>query len=295
MTLPSFLICGIQKGGTTALHAYLATHPDVFVPERKELNYFDQTWERGRAWYEDFFRDAPLGVAVGEASPHYQRFEDAAFRIESTIPTARLIFILRDPVARAFSNYNYNLGRGQQDPDQTFEQSIATADGHARYLDKGCYLRDLRRYAEICGRERMLVLFAEDLRADPTAVLARAFEHINVDPARWRPTTLESNTTAVPSSPAAQRALYAWGRVRRRLQPLVPAPLARATRGLRTSALAALPSSRQRQPLADETRTALMGFYAEANRGFADWLRSGREGRHALPDWLEPKRFRAAS
>ena len=88
MTLPTFLICGIQKGGTTALHAYLAGHPDVFCPARKELNFFDQNWERGLAWYERQFQDAALGrpLAIGEASPHYQRFETAARRITEVLP-----------------------------------------------------------------------------------------------------------------------------------------------------------------------------------------------------------------
>ena len=296
MTLPTFLICGIQKGGTTALHAYLAGHPDVFCPERKELNFFDQNWERGLAWYERHFEDAAAHdpVAIGEASPHYQRFETAARRIADVLPEARLLFVLREPVGRAWSNYNYNLGRGQQAPGQSFEAAIATEDGRERYLEKGHYLADLERFAEICGRERMRVLFAEDLRTDPAATLRIAFEHIGVDPERWEPTTLSSNTTAVPTSAAAQRALYRWGQVRERIRPLVPAPLAKATLGLRKRALAALPSERSREPLADETRAALAGHYAEANRGLADWLRAGPEGDRALPAWLETTTLRVA-
>lgn len=294
MTLPNFLICGIQKGGTTALYEYLRAHPDVFMPKRKELCFFDQHWNEGLDWYAAHFAAAGRARAIGEASPHYMRFEHVAQRIRETLVAPKLLFILRDPTSRAFSNYNYNLGRGQQDPRVNFEQAIATDDGRLRYLDKGFYLRDLGRFAELVGREHMLVLHAEDLRAHPERTLARAFRHIGVDPARWSPTTLASNTTSVPKSPTAQRALFAWGQVRRRLLPFVPAPLARATRGLRAGALAALPASPDKLQLADETRAALQGFYAEANRGLADWLRAGSEGDHPLPTWLEAAPLRAA-
>lgn len=289
MTRPSFLICGIQKGGTTALHAYLAGHPDVFCPERKELNFFDQHWDRGLAWYEAFFQGAPdprLGKAIGEASPHYMRFPHVAERIQATLPEAKLLFILRDPVARAYSNYTYNLGRGQQDPSESFEAAIRTDDGRARYLDKGCYLRDLQAFERVVGRDRMRVYFQEDLRRDPARVLTQAFTWIGVDPKRWTPTTLESNATAVPSSRTARTALYQWGRLRKRLRPLVPAPLKRATRNLRARALTALPTSGRPEPLAADTRAALTGFYTEANRGLADWLSRGPEGAHELPAWL---------
>lgn len=293
MTLPTFLICGIQKGGTTALHAYLASHPDVFCPERKELNFFDQHWDQGLDWYRAFFKDAPdsllPGKAIGEASPHYMRFAHVAERIQQTVPDARLLFILRDPVARAYSNYTYNLGRGQQDPAESFEAAIGSTDGRERYLEKGFYLRDLQAFERIVGRERMRVFFAEDLRQDPAAVLKQAFEFIGVDPARWQPTSLSSNTTAVPASPLAQQALYQWGRLRRHLQPLVPAPLARATRSWRGRALANLPTSGRPEPIQPETQSALQGFYEEANRGLNAWLQVGPECERRLPGWLAPR------
>lgn len=298
MTLPTFLVCGIQKGGTTALHAYLQSHPDVFCPERKELNFFDQHWDAGLGWYTEFFQGAPdprLGGAIGEASPHYMRSPAAMDRIAQTLPDAKLLFILRDPALRAYSNYTYNLGRGQQDPRQSFEAAIATDDGRERYLDKGFYLRDLEACAQRVGRHRMLVLHQEDLRADPAAVLARAFTFIGVDPQRWTPTSLESNATRVPTSPLAQAALYRWGRVRKHLAPLVPKPLKRATHGLRARGLRALPTSSRPPALDPETRRVLDGFYAEANRGLAAWLTAGREGEHQLPAWLtKDARSRAA-
>ena len=293
MTLPTFLICGIQKGGTTALHAYLASHPDVFCPERKELNFFDQHWEQGLDWYTEFFKDAPdtriPGKAIGEASPHYMRFAHVAERIQQTLPNARLLFILRDPVARAYSNYTYNLGRGQQDPNESFEAAIASSEGRERYLDKGFYLRDLQAFERVIGRDSMRVFFAEDLRQDPSAVLKQAFDFIGVDPARWQPTTLSSNTTAVPASPFAQQALYQWGRLRRHLQPLVPAPLARATRSMRARALANLPGSGRPEPIQPATQQALQGFFEEANRGLSAWLQVGPESQRALPSWLTPR------
>ena len=284
--LPTFLVCGIQKGGTTALHAYLDSHPDVFCSRPKELNFFDLHWDKGVEWYRSHFQGAESYLAAGEASPHTMRDLRCAERIQRLLPEARLLFVLRDPVQRAWSNYTYNLARGIQDPGQSLDQALDTEDGRARYLDKGFYLDQLRAFAEACGGERMRVLFAEQLRGDPQACLEPVFRFLGVDPERWSPCELESNATSVSGSASMRSFLFRWGQARQRLQPLVPAGLARMTRGVRSSLRQGLVGETERMLLPQATRDRLHAAYAESTRELAAWLPSGVVHAPPLPPWL---------
>ena len=116
MTLPTFLIIGTMKGGTTSLYRYLRQHPEVFMPERKELNFFvdeyagppidppeERNWSRGITWYEHQFADAERERAVGEASANYSRhptYPGVAERIAAVVPNVKLIYVMRNPIDR---------------------------------------------------------------------------------------------------------------------------------------------------------------------------------------------------
>src|SRR5690606_19149476 len=113
--LPNFLVIGAQKAGTTWLYDVLRRHPDIFLPETKELSYFCQLDSDGNelnhfsrldlAWYEGFFSAQDTETAIGEISPMYLCDEMAPRRIASTFPSIKLIAALRDPVERAASEY----------------------------------------------------------------------------------------------------------------------------------------------------------------------------------------------
>ena len=121
MTLPTFLIIGTMKGGTTSLHRYLRQHPDVFMPEQKELNFFldeyagrpidppeERNWSRGLTWYERQFAGAEDERAVGEASANYTRYPTypgVAERIAKIVPEMKLIYLMRNPIDRVLSHY----------------------------------------------------------------------------------------------------------------------------------------------------------------------------------------------
>src|SRR5947208_14127778 len=104
MRLPDFLIVGAMKAGTTSLAAWLRAHPDVFMPPQKEIHFFDAQWERGVPWYADQFAGAPEGALVGEATPAYMVTTAFLDRMASVVPNARLLVVLREPVARAWSH-----------------------------------------------------------------------------------------------------------------------------------------------------------------------------------------------
>lgn len=166
MDLPSFLVIGAQRAGTTLLHEMLAAHPDIFVPtRRKEVHYFDRYYARGRKWYAGYFPTERAGqqyAAVGEVTPDYLAHPEVPARIHTTLPDCRLIAILRDPVARAFSWYQYSRrNRGEQ---RSFESFLADDDSAVEY---GRYHKHLSRYWALSPSHPLLVLLYEDLVVEP--------------------------------------------------------------------------------------------------------------------------------
>src|SRR5206468_5150499 len=122
LMLPNFIVIGAAKAGTTALYWYLAEHPAVFMSRVKETNYFAFGLDgegrllygdpevhrfpvRSLSEYEHLFANAADAAAVGEASPIYLECPQAAARIRTLLPGARIICSLRHPVDRAYSNY----------------------------------------------------------------------------------------------------------------------------------------------------------------------------------------------
>lgn len=187
--LPNFLILGSQKAGTTSLYRVLKRHPEVFMPETKEVNFFfyEDRYRRGLDYYRSYFRDVPPGVKMlGEASPGYICHPRCPDRIVQVLPDIRLIVTVRHPVERAYSQYWDNLRH--LEADHRFEDALEYAlkpdyePGKLGYFSRGTYVQYLRRYVERYGRERLLVLVFEDLRKDPVAYYRRCFEFLGVDP-----------------------------------------------------------------------------------------------------------------
>ena len=105
-SLPTFLILGAQKCGTTSLHSLLAQHPEICMSEPKETNFFNIHFDRGLEYYrETFFNSWKGHKAVGEASPSYFFLPYVPERIAAALPGVKMMVILRDPVKRAFSHW----------------------------------------------------------------------------------------------------------------------------------------------------------------------------------------------
>ena len=191
----NFVIGGTQKGGTSALDAFLRQHPQICMPEtRKELHFFDREENfREAPDYEKYhaqFRPAKQHAVFGEASPIYMYWNAASSRIWSYNPEMKWLLILRNPVERAYSAWNMEIRRGNE--HLPFDEAIAREVPRCRealplqhrifsYLDRGFYAAQIRRLFNIFGRERCLVLLNEELRADHRKTLGRAFEFLQVD------------------------------------------------------------------------------------------------------------------
>ena len=117
--LPTFIVVGAMKAGTTALYRYLDAHPQVFMAEPKEIDFFVDggTWSEGRAWYEDHFAAAGDALARGESSPNYSKVHikpGVAERMAAMIPEARIVYLVRHPVERMRSMYLHQVAEGRE-------------------------------------------------------------------------------------------------------------------------------------------------------------------------------------
>lgn len=201
MTLPSFIVIGAAKAGTTALYWYLAEHPAVFMSPIKETNYFAYGVDaqgrllygdpdvhrfpvKTREEYERLFADAGDAAAVGEASPIYLECPQAAGRIRKLVPAVRLICSLRHPVDRAYSDYQMYLRRRSRrfDPKRDLTPGSAWARPDSRWMQIGRYHEQLARYFEVFPREQIQVSLFDDLRRSPVAVTEGVYRFLGIDP-----------------------------------------------------------------------------------------------------------------
>lgn len=203
--LPTFVILGAQRAGTSSLYRWLCQHPAVHQATRKELHYFDFNFDRGETWYRSHFPLAATmstmrvrygAAATGEASPFYLADPQVPQRLDRLLPDARLIVLLRDPVERAISHYFHEVdeGREQLPIEQAMHadrRRIASCSAGASYgyIGRGRYADQLRQWQAVVPVDRMLVLRSEDMFAAAAVTVNTALRFVGVDPlqARTRP------------------------------------------------------------------------------------------------------------
>ena len=211
MAVPTFVVIGAQRAGTTSLFEYLRQHPDVFIPKMKELSFFvdGPRWDLGWSWYEARFADAGAAAHLGDVSPNYAMFPvgtNAAEHLAERAPSARLIYSLRHPIERMISAYWTLRSQGlERDPiDTALRRDL-------RYLAASMYALQLGRYLDRFPREQILVTLFEELETDPGRVVDRVLEFLGLDPG-WRPASLgvahnAAGTLPREPTPAALSAL----------------------------------------------------------------------------------------
>lgn len=176
MTLPNFLYIGPPKSGSTWLYGALAQHPDVFVPELKDLYFFDRHYDRSLDWYASQFDGGEKFSAIGEISHDYLYSADACQRIASDLPDVKLITILREPKDRAISHYKYSLRFGNV--RGSFEEAV---EQNSLILELGRYSKYLRGYFDAFPAENIGVFWFDDLKADSNAFAASIFQFLGID------------------------------------------------------------------------------------------------------------------
>jgi hypothetical protein len=305
--LPDFLVAGVPKAGTTALHAALSRHPGLYMSPVKEPKFFltdgppparggpgDALTYREHVWrredYERLFDEAPPGARKGESTPLYLHDPDAMRRIAALIPDARIIVVIRDPVERAHSNWTHLWSAGLE-PEGDFLRACAEEDrriaaGWAsfwHYTSLGMYGLQLQRAFELFGRDQVMVLRYRTLVDEPAATLDRICGFLGVDGGVLTEIPRE-NVTSHPERTLAHRAASLAMRAGDALGQRLPGNAsAAATAGVHRLERFLQRGNRQRQPLSWEQRQALLPTFADDVRLLEELL--GED----FSDWTAPR------
>jgi len=180
--LPNFLIIGAAKAGTTSLYHYVRSHPEAFMPAKKELSFFCEEfqWRQGVRWYEAQFENAGSALAIGEASPRYTVYpvyRGVPERIAALLPDVRLVYLVREPIGRMRSHYVDRVAHGLE--TQPIEEALSS---NPFYISSSRYALQLAQYVEHFARERILVITSDELMQNRQEVLSRLFRFLGIDP-----------------------------------------------------------------------------------------------------------------
>jgi len=183
--LPDFIIVGTMKSGTTTLQHYLLNHDDISMP-KKELHFFnrDSNFEKGLEYYRQLFLEDcedELKI-IGEKTPTYSYLPSVPKRIYDTTPNAKLIWILRNPIDRAYSNYLHALSGSVE--WMSFENAIKKEPKRIEknifkgYRERGIYHQQIERFLKYFPNNQMYYLLFEDLIKNPKTEVNRLLDFL---------------------------------------------------------------------------------------------------------------------
>jgi Sulfotransferase domain len=207
--MPSFIIIGAKKCGTTSLFNYLSKHPNIGSPTWKEISYFNIHFDKGNIWYKSFF---PISLPIsesqdlitGEATASYICDSEAPERIATTLPDVKLIALLRNPVDRAYSHYHHTKRIGRE--NLAFEKAIAQEELRLEkiennksqesgfnyhkaynytYLSSGRYAEQLKNWFNLFDKQQLLILKSEDFFNHPEAIFQQVINFLKLP--NWSP------------------------------------------------------------------------------------------------------------
>ena len=198
--LPDFIISGTVRSGTTSLYYNICEHPSVLPASYDEIGFFDSNYHLGINWYRSMFptekemkqvkKETNFAI-TGEDTPFYFWKKEAAERIFEDIPNSKIIIIFRNPVDRAYSNYN--LGIRKKTESLSFEDAIDeemnflkthsfrdAVDRRRSYLSKGLYENQIKIWFDNFPREQIHILCTEDMKKNPKESLLKIFQFLGI-------------------------------------------------------------------------------------------------------------------
>jgi hypothetical protein len=309
MSLPDFLIAGVPKAGTTALHAALTGHPDLYLSPVKEPKFFlsdgppppvggpgdvqtyqEHVWRQ--ADYEKLFAKAPAGSLKGEATPFYLYDPRAHDRISKLIPDVKLVILLRDPVDRAHSNWTHLWVAGLEEEADFLAACRAEESRKQRrwadfwhYIGLGLYGRQLQHLYDRFPREQVLLLRYRDLKDSPAETLDRVCSFLGVRTGVLTAIPKENVNRHYVEDNGVNRVLRGLLRAGGGFGHHFPVPLRLAARG---PLLTLLHRKRGNRPVTTPAeREVLLPYFAEdialleqvTGESYDDWLRLDRHAR----------------
>jgi hypothetical protein len=289
---PDFLVIGAYKSGTTTLHHTLRAHPELFVPERKEPNFFAFADEhpgrrpiphdavRDLGTYLALFADARPGQVRGEVSPEYLANDAACANISRHVPDVKLVAILRDPAERAYSDF-LMYARDGLEPHTDFGRALDEQAARARrgsptgfYVQTGFYGAQLAPYFARFRPDRVHVVIFEQMVRDRPTTLAQLFAFLGVDPGFVPPDDRAYNVSGVPADAATRGVMRLRRRAAPLLRPLVPARAKHAVdRRLQRRLVRPQMPERERDRLVEVYRDDIEQLEGLLGRSVPEWRR----------------------
>lgn len=204
--LPDFICIGAQKAATTWLHEQLKSHPDLCLPEEKEVHYFDWFFYRSLSWYRSRFQNC-RAKKRGEVTPGYSVIETGRIRfIRRIMPDVRIVLILRDPVERAWSSARFHFGKElKRDLSEVTEQEFLQHFSKEWVKKRGDYIAILSKWKCVFPKENILVLLNENIDRDPAQNINEVFKFIGVAPHESNVADSRFNVSAELEMPVAIR------------------------------------------------------------------------------------------
>jgi Sulfotransferase family len=308
--LPNFLLAGVPKSGTSSMHAYLRGHPDIYLPDRKELHYFthdllaenlqgpgDQaTWERTVSSldeYQSYYREAGSQKIVGESSPSYAFFHSILPNLRYMLgDDLRVLIMIRNPIRRAHSTYVHMVVNNRETltfHDAVLAETRRKSEGYGdfwRYAEHGLYFRPIEAYRDALGTGRVKVIVLEEFNHDNDRVLKDLLSWLGVR-SDYRPHDLGAayGHTGTAKNMALKSVLSNAATLAVQVKKLVPTNLyARAKRF--NARLNRANTSRDQFPLEDRTWDHLADFFREdlqrtselLGKDLSSWLVRPSEG-----------------
>ncbi len=299
MRLPDFLIIGTAKAGTTSLFYYLLQHPRIFMPSIKETFFFSHAgmnlydfksygdFQKSVAAsptdvskYASLFENIPAATLCGEAGTMYLASESAPRRIQEYIPQAKLIAILRNPVERAYSNYQF-LRRDGHEPIDSFEKALDAEAQRIKenwfptyyYSELGFYARQLKRYYAIFPSNQIRIFLYEDLQT-PDKMVSDIFNFLGLPGLPELNTSARVNISGTPRIPGLYNSIKQTTRLKSWIRSIMQTTYWSKLRA-NFEAVMLIPSPR----MASATRQRLIDLYQEdiqalqglINRDLSSW------------------------
>jgi len=198
-----FLGIGAQKAGTTWLYEMLCQHPEITFPAGKEIHYWNVRYRtESLNWYCDLFAGQP-GTRQGEITPAYALLPRAHIRqIHELNPALRLIFIIRNPLERAWSAALMALERAEMTIDEASDQWFIDHFHSAGSLNRGDYQSSIETWRSVFPADQLLILRYEQIKNEPLQLLQQCCRHLGVDPSRkWAAEALQRRVFAGHGQP----------------------------------------------------------------------------------------------
>ena len=221
---------GVQKAGTSTIHDILNQNPNISMPIYKETHFFceKEKYQKGLDYYFNFFFNNTNTKYIGEIDPEYSYFKSSAQKIFAEFGKIKIIFILRNPLDRAFSQYLMTKRRGLE--ELTFEEALKSEKlrlktyfdhTHYSYLSRGSYTSQIENYETVFGKDNVKVLFFDDIIKDIRQFVSDFTSFVRIEPCEYK-YDIKSKLASIPQSKSLSKIIYKPYKFKKWIGKLIP-------------------------------------------------------------------------